>query len=371
MATEATLSDTPRDDFLRRWFGPLLEKGTTDCAPNLATTPAFLQVDGIEVPLTVNEREWENSWLCSPYTHYITYAHEEIIRATGPVTAALGGALLGGLGAWFRRAEINRVVMVNNWLHSTNPWPRWDAASLPAALEAMTRRWPDHALVFRSLNAKESAPLLAALGEAGAMLAPSRQIWWYEAGSEAVARSHEFRKDERLLHRGDLEIVPHEAITEADYPTLTKLYEQLYLEKYSRHNPRYTAAWIGHLHRENLARFTALREPGGRLVGVEACVELHGVLTSPVVGYEVRRPRELGLYRRLAAVPVLEAGKRGIPLNLSAGVGKFKALRGGEPVMEYLGVHVRHLPRSRRAPWRAVDELSSRLLAPHVRKHGL
>jgi hypothetical protein len=63
--------------------------------------------------------------------------------------------------------------------------------------------------------------------------------------------------------------------------------------------------------------------------------------------------------------------KRGIPLNLSAGVGRFKALRGGEPVMEYLGVYVRHLPATRRAPWRAVHELSTRLLAPHVQKHGL
>lgn len=371
MATEATLSETPLDDFLQRWFRPIVEKGATFCAPNLATTPAFLRIDGIEVPLTVNETEWENSWLCSPFTHYITYAREEIDRAVSPILSRTGGTILGALGAWFRRAGINRVVMANNWLHSTNPWPRWEAASLPAVLEAMTRRWPDHALVFRSLNEKESAPLLAALGEAGAMLIPSRQIWWYEADSEAVARSHEFRKDERLLHRGDLEIVPHEAITEADYPTLTKLYEQLYLGKYSRHNPQYTLAWIGHLHRENLARFTALREPGGRLVGVEACVEMHGVLTSPIVGYEVGRPRELGLYRRLAAVPVLEAGKRGIPLNLSAGVGQFKALRGGEAVMEYLGVYVRHLPRSRRAPWRAVHELSARLLAPHVRKHGL
>jgi geranylgeranyl diphosphate synthase type II len=57
--------------------------------------------------------------------------------------------------------------------------------------------------------------------------------------------------------------------------------------------------------------------------------------------------------------------------NLSAGVGRFKALRGGEPVMEYLGVYVRHLPATRRAPWRAVHELSTRLLAPHVQKHGL
>ena len=96
-----------------------------------------------------------------------------------------------------------------------------------------------------------------------------------------------------------------------------------------------------------------------------------GSLFAEYVGYDLDQPRELGLYRRLAAVPVLEAMKRGIPLNLSAGVGRFKALRGGEPVMEYLGVYVRHLPATRRAPWRAVHELSTRLLAPHVQKHGL
>ncbi len=324
MAHDVTLSEAPQDDLLRRWFRPLLERGTAWCAPNLATTPAFLRVGEIELPLTVNEAEWENSWLCSPWTHYITYAREEIDRAVGPVTSALGGALLGGLGTWFRKAEINRVVMVNNWLHSTNPWPRWEAEDLPAVLEAMTQRWPGHAIVFRSVNPKESAPLLAALDRAGAMLVPSRQIWWYEAGSEAVTKSPDFRKDVRLLRRGDLGIVPHEAIEEADFENLTKLYSRLYVEKYSRQNPRYTADWLGHLHRENLARFTALREPGGRLVGVEACSELHGVLTSPIVGYDLELPRELGLYRRLAAVPVLEAMKRGIPLNLSAGVGKFK-----------------------------------------------
>ncbi len=90
-----------------------------------------------------------------------------------------------------------------------------------------------------------------------------------------------------------------------------------------------------------------------------------------MVGYDTSLPKSLGLYRRLAVVPVLEARRRGIPLNLSAGVGRFKALRGGEPVMEYLAVHDRHLPRWRRRPWTCIDWISSKILAPHVQKHGL
>lgn len=371
MDPEPQIDDRPTDPLLRRWFGPLLEQGTTWCAPNLETRLAFLRVGEIELPLTINEAEWDNSWICSPWTHYVSYAREEIERATGPFLTALSRVLFGGLGAWFRRAGANRVVMVNNWLLSTNPWPRWDAKRLDAVIDALVRRWPGHAIVFRSLNEKESAPLLAALARQGARIVPSRQVWWYEPGSAAVADSPEFRKDERLLRRGDLEVLPHESIGEADFASLTKLYDSLYLEKYSRHNPCFTVDWFRHLHREELARFTALRLRDGGIVGVEACAELHGVLTSPIVGYDLDQPRSLGLYRRLAAIPVLEARRRGLPLNLSAGVGRFKALRGGEPVMEYLAVIDSHLPLPRRLPWACIAALSRHLLAPYVRKHGL
>ncbi len=371
MDPEPQIHDRPADPLLRRWFAPLLEHGTTWCAPNLETRLAFLRVGDIELPLSINEADWDNSWICSPWTHYVSYAREEIERATGPCLTAVSRVLFGGLGAWFRRAAVNRVVMVNNWLLSTNPWPCWDAGNLDAVIETLVRRWPGYAIVFRSLNEKESGPLLHALAKRGARIIPSRQVWWYEPGSEAVAKSFEFRKDERLLGRPDLELVPHEAIEEADFITLTKLYESLYLEKYSHHNPCFTVDWIRHLHREGLARFTALRVPGGDLAGVEACVEMHGVLTSPIVGYDLALPRSLGLYRRLAAVPVLEARRRGLPLNLSAGVGRFKALRGGEAVMEHLAVFDLHLPGSRRLPWACIASLSRHVLAPYVRRHGL
>lgn len=371
MATEVTISQSPEDRTLRQWFRPFLDFGTTFCAPNLETTVAFLRTDHIEVPLTVNEAEWENSWICSPWTHYITYAREEIDRATGRTTSFVAGKVLNLVGRWLRRADFNRVVMVNNWLLSTNPWPEWEARELPEVLAALTTRWPDHAIIFRSLNSKESGPLIDALAQAGARLVPSRQVWWYGANSKEVSRSRDLRKDVAMLKRDDLEVVPNEAIHESDFAELTTLYNQLYLEKYSRHNPRFTQQWFSYLHRENLARFTALRTPAGQFLGVEACCSLHGVLTSPVVGYDLTVPQTLGLYRRLAALPVLEARRLGQPLNLSAGVGRYKALRGGEAVMEYLGVYDRHLPLRRRTPWSFVDLLSTRLLAPYVRSKGL
>jgi hypothetical protein len=365
------ISSEPESETLRKWFRPILEQGSTFCAPNLKTEVAFLRTSTMELPLTINEAEWDNSWICSPWNHYVTYAKEEIARASGRATALVATAFLDGIGTWLKAAQFNKVVMVNNWLLSTNSWPHWDARDLPAVLEALIRRWPDHAVVFRSLNAKESAPLIDAFKSAGGSLIPSRQIWWYEAGSPAVAKSPDFRKDLKLLHRGDLSIVPDEEMAPDDFPALLALYDALYLGKYSRHNPRFTGAWLSHLHAEKLARFTALRDSSGRFVGVEACAVLNGILTSPIVGYDLSLPQSLGLYRRLAALPILEGGRIGLPLNLSAGVGRYKALRGGEAVMEYLGLYDRHLPFSRRLPWKVVGGISRRILAPYVQRRGL
>lgn len=371
MATEVTISDSPENSTLQKWFRPLIEHGSTFCASNLQTTPAFLRTPRVELPLSVNEAEWDNSWICSPWNHYITYAAEEIDRATGKVTSRIASEVLRGIGAWFRRAELNRVVMVNNWLLSTNSWPPWEAGELREVIAALVDRWPDHAIVFRSLNPKESTPLMEELTRVRASLIPSRQVWWYEANSNAVARSRDVRKDISLLNRGDLEIVPNESIQPSDFPALTKLYNHLYLEKYSRHNPQFTGQWLAHLHREDLIRFTALRNPDGEFAGVEGCFVSHGIVTSPLVGYDLTLPHQLGLYRRLAVMPILEARRLGLPLNLSAGVGRYKSLRGGEPVMEYLGLYDRHLPLSRRLPWQCIQQLSSKLLAPYVRSRRL
>lgn len=371
MASDLTISDEPADAMLRRWFAPVLTHGSRWCAPNVDTKCAFVRGDGIELPLTINHAEWDNSWVCSPFTHYVSAAEEEIRRAMGAAVAGPAGLLMKALGYWLRCAQFNRVVMINNWLMSTNPWPVWHARCLPQMIDAMKGRWPDHALVFRSLNARADGEILAGLARQGARLIPSRQVWWFDPDSQAVRESTNWKHDLRLLRRGDLERVPHDALRIEDMGTLTGLYHELYLGKYSRHNAAYTTEWIRHWWSERLLTFTGLREPGGELVGVQACGVINGTMVSPVVGYALSRPRKQRLYPRLAAIPVLAAQEAKLPLNLSAGVGRFKALRGGQPVMESIAVVDAHLPASRQLPWHAIQVLSQQVIAPMVKRRGL
>jgi hypothetical protein len=186
-----------------------------------------------------------------------------------------------------------------------------------------------------------------------------------------VRKSPSLKRDLRLLRGNDLEQVPHEALKPTDFQQLTKLHHDLYLKKHSQHNPAYTVDWLRYCWEQHLLHYIALRQPKGQLIGVEARANIHGTIVSPVVGYDLEQPQRLGLYRRLAALPVLAAREERLPLNLSAGVGAYKSARGGQPVMEYLAVDHAHLPTSRQTPWKVIEWVSQTMLAPVVRRLGL
>ena len=100
MANDVSISAEPVDPRLRAWFSPVLERGSVWCAPNLDTQCVFLRVGEMELPLTVNDAQWDNSWVCSPFTHYVSYAQEEIRSAAPALLAWPANLLLRAVGAW-------------------------------------------------------------------------------------------------------------------------------------------------------------------------------------------------------------------------------------------------------------------------------
>lgn len=82
--------------------------------------------------------------------------------------------------------------------------------------------------------------------------------------------------------------------------------------------------------------------------------------TAAILGYERSLPQGLGLYRMLFALLIAEAAERELLLNLSAGAGRFKALRGAVPVEEFDVVYDRHLAAHRRVVWAGIA-VASRL----------
>src|SRR5438105_7200518 len=54
---------------------------------NITTVIDSVGEGRLRVPVTINRSEQHNSWICSPYTTYVTYAIEELKRFGHPMIA--------------------------------------------------------------------------------------------------------------------------------------------------------------------------------------------------------------------------------------------------------------------------------------------
>ena len=305
-----------------------------------------LDVGGVLFPVTVNDAEPDNAWVCSPLTTYAKYAAEEISRLGHPRLTAPLQWITAGMGRWLERAQLDRAVAINNWLVSTNAYPALHELALVQVVDAALARWPTHALWFRSLNTAHHADWLDALSERGFTLVPSRQVYLF-SDVATLARQHaDLKRDLALLRRACL----CTDFTDEDFRRIAQLYAQLYLDKYSGLNPHYHWTLIKAWSLAGLLQIKGIRDEQGVLQGAVGIFRFGNLLTSPIVGYDTTVPVKAGLYRMLAAAVLQQAIDDECLVNLSAGVAHFKRQRGGQPAIEYSAVLTRHLPvRTQRA----------------------
>jgi hypothetical protein len=340
-------------------------------ALNLCTQFELLESGDWRLPATVNDGQEDNAWVCSPLTTYCDYACEELVRNVHPLLAAPLELLCRAYGRVLRRAAIDRTVALNNWLLSTNIYPALDRPRLDDLVRQARRRWPGHALWFRSLNGALNRDWIAALAALGFQLVPSRQVYLFDDLGAKVERHPNLKRDLRLLGKTPLARTDGSDFTPSDYCRIEALYAKLYLDKYSRLNPAYTARFMQDWHAAGLLRFQGFRDAGGRLLAVVGTFGQAGVLTAPIVGYDTALPQSLGLYRLLMACVFEQAQAGGDTLNLSAGAAHFKRLRGGTPAIEYSAVLVSHMPPATRRAVAALSSLATRIGVPIMRRFQL
>jgi hypothetical protein len=352
------------------WLDPILA-GSPDSFITNCHTPMGIAVEGHAVlPFTVGPAAVGDSYVCSPLSHYVSYGREELEKLKNrPLQIMLGG-ILSGLERWLRSSELDRVVYANNWLLSTNLYPELTCGQIERIAHALVNTYPEHAIVFRSVDENRGISVAKRLCAAGARRVFSRRVLYQDPGDPKIWRKKQLRNDQKLLARTGYKVVPHDHLTESDMPRLQMLYNQLYLKKYSQLNPQFTVALLTHLWRTRSWRFTALRMDG-RIDGVIGTYRRSGVLTTPLCGYDISLPQSLGLYRLLSMVTTLEAQAESLLVNDSAGVGHFKRLRGATPHREYNLVFDSHLPAHRRRAWTALKVVTDRIAIPIIERWDL
>lgn len=368
-AARAAWPDTSDADYARRWMLPFMERGSQRYIENVTCRPSV--VLGATYALPVTETSGlvpDNAYVVSPYTHYVSYLSEELRLVRSPVVRKGLSLVVAAVGRFLRAGSIDRVVTINNWMLSTNLYPALSRDDIADTADVVRRAYPDHAIVFRSLNALTAGPVMNVLRAEGFTPVLSRRVYVFDARCDEPFRRKCFRKDRALIASRGYEAI---RLTEMDAATadrVVQLYRALYLEKYSRHNPAFTPAFISLAVQEGLLSLYALTR-GGRMDGVVGFFERNGVMTTPLLGYDTTMPAETGLYRMLTALLSTLARERGVMLHRSSGAATFKRSRGAVPALEYSMVDCRHLPVARRAPWRFLRALTHHVGKPLVERY--
>jgi hypothetical protein len=339
-------------------------------ARNLSARIEAVDAGGIRLPVTVNDGEPDNAWVCSPRSTYIDYAAEEAHRL---LPGAIGRPVAGLCRQLARLADacaLDKAVALNNWCLSTNLYPPLAEVAIDQAIDQARQRWPQHALWFRSLNGHDNADWLDALQARGFVLIASRQVWLYP-DLDAAARLPNMRADARLLQRQDLHWCGNHDISSEDAPRIAALYAQLYLGKYSRWNPDYRPQMIAQWQSSGLLRLEGWRDDAGKLQCIAGMFGTERHVSTPIVGYDTGAPLGQALYRTLTATSYRQARQSGRHLNLSAGAAGFKRLRGGQAAIEYSAVWAPRQARRTRALLRTLSLLTRHLGEPLMRHYRL
>lgn len=349
---------------------PLLQQ-TDSFIKNVKTVVYLLKTDTVTFPITVNETEYENSYVCSPYTAYIAYAKEELVKIKQPALKLFLKLLLGLFGNFFKLTHLNKVVHVNNWLLSTNLYPQWEAKELAEITRFLSQKFPHHAIIFRSLNPYTQKNLYPVFENNHYQWIASRQVYILDTNNSDFLHKRDTKNDYRLLRHTNYTVIPHEALCTDDFLRLETLYNLLYLEKYSYYNPQFTKEFIQLCHTKRLLTFYALKSPDGCIEGVIGYFHRNNVMTVPLIGYNTKIPLKVGLYRLLTALILQEASKNHWVINMSAGVGEFKRLRGSLGYIEHSAIYYHHLPFYRQLPWRLLKFILNHIVVPIIQKYQL
>lgn len=353
------------------YLRPFINEDSQKIIANVETKAALLDTGENLFPVTINFEEYESSYVCSPYTACVSYAKEEMSKLNNKLLEMLLSSTVNVLSLFLKKATINKIVSVNNWLLSTNLYAQWDERNIPEIKTFLIQNFSDHAIMFRSLNRYSNPDLLDEFKDSGFILVPSRQVYIFDMRLHNYLDRHNTQIDLKLLNKTKYKIVDHHDITEDDYPRIVELYNFLYLEKYSYHNPQFTRTCIANWHQGKLLYMKGLRNADGILDGIIGCFEKDGITSAPLVGYNTNISRNIGLYRMLIALILKRAAENDLVLNLSSGAADFKRMRGGTPFIEYSAVYICHLPLGKRIIWHVTNFLLTNVGVPLMKAFKL
>ncbi len=336
---------------------------------NLDTKFSFYEMEDALVMATITDEVSKNCYVASPYALLIDYGEDELVKIKSPLQKSFYFLLIKSFAHFLRFTQIDKGQILNNFLFATNFFSKsWERIDISALEKTAKASYPKHALVIRSVNKVQNPNLYDRLCKNGWKAIVVRQVYIYD-DKKKWQMSRNTINDRKLQNSNKFSFVEADVDSYEDFQTAQRLYNRLYLDKHSMHNIHYEAKFFQVLVKEKLLKMVFLRDNESMCyVGVVGMTHLDGVITVPIIGYDMCYSQKDAIYRRLVFYATSYAFEKSCLLNFSSGAPDFKSKRGAKACLEYMFVKDKHLSFKRRIAWQSIYLLSKYFYAPMLKK---
>lgn len=356
-------------NYAKKFLTPLIKHGVQFYIDNISADVFALKIDQLVLPIIIAHPNTLNSYVCSPYSHYISFGKEFVGLIGNKFLASSMKSVLDGLGKVCQATDIDSVAYVNNWLFSTDLYPKEITQEQVAAiLRLLQQNFPKHAIAFRSLNPMTNSPLQASLKKVGFDLIASRQVYLTDTKQDYIFHTRILKSDLKLHRETPYEILTEEQISPQDYLQVLELYKLLYITQHSTLHPQFNLRYIQLLHEQNLLQFKVVKQ-NGIIHGVAGYYERNGIMMCPFFGYDKRDPEHNIVYRLLNTELLLEAKKKMLIFHQSAGASVYKKIRRAEGCLESMAICAKHLPFRQKVSWNILRTFINNIAPRYMKRY--
>lgn len=351
------------------FFKSLIEKDLCYFIENIKAELNLLKIDHHLIPILITTNSHQNSYVCSPYNHYISLASlpfSSIKNKWIKNYAFLGLQLFGSL---IRAGDINQVVYINHSLLATdlqlNILSKYQIERL---VEFIENKFPRHSIIFRSINSATCSKLQKNLKSLGFNFIASRKIHLTHPSPE-LFKTRIIKSDLKLWKENPFTLVDLKNFTEQEEQRVLELYQMLSIDHHSHLNPKINLSFLQLLKRRPNFRFKVLMKDGV----IEGAVGYHtnheNVFLCPFFGYNLNHPMKTQIYRILSTFLLLEAQKNGALFHQSAGASFYKTVRRAKSLIEYQGCYTKHLSFKQKITWLLLRSIMNSIGVSFMKKY--
>lgn len=360
------------DSFLNEihYFKHLLQKGISHFVENILAEVNILKINNKLLPILITPCIYHNSYVCSPYGHYISLGLESLSSMKGKFRKKILEFGLKSLGAIIKKGRINPAVYINHSFFSTDLQPNdLTESEISSILFFLKKTFPNHSMIFRSINVQTCLDLKNRLKSCGFKFIATRQIYLTETKDPELYHTRIIKSDLRLWNKKHgYEVISQEAFTDEDEQQILGLYHSLSHDNHSKCNPKLTLHCLTLLKKHPSFQFKALKK-NGRIHGVVGYHIKDNILHCSFFGYEKNHPESPMIYRLLSTMLLLEAKKNQNVFHQGAGASFYKSIRRAKKIQEHQAIYIKHLPIKQKCTWYLLKMVINTFAVPFMKRY--